>query len=167
MKRRRSPRVPIHGAFTFIEVFAALAFLAILVPAIVEGLTIANRASVAAERSEIAGQLAENKLNELVLATTTGTDPDATSSGSSGTGSSANNANSGDFGADYPDYRWETNTTTWDQDSVNTMTELSVQVFYSLQGRERSLMLTTLMSGSGTALSGSSTGSTSTGASPL
>ena len=50
-------------AFTFVEVFAALVFLAILIPVIVDGLTIANKASVVSERSSIAGELAENKMN--------------------------------------------------------------------------------------------------------
>src|SRR5438309_1626171 len=53
-----------RGGFTFVEVLAALTFLAILVPTLLGALSIANRASVMAERSAIAGQLGENKLNE-------------------------------------------------------------------------------------------------------
>ena len=123
--------------FTFVEVFAALVFLAILVPAIVEGLTIANRASVLAERSSIAGELAENKLNEILLSSTSGQT-------ASDTG--------GDFGTDWPGYRWELNQGTWDQDNVNTMTEMNLEVFFPVQGKERSFTLTTLvsLSGSGT-----------------
>jgi hypothetical protein len=36
---------------------------------------------------------------------------------------------------------------TWGQDTVNTMSEMSVEVFYPVQGAERSVTLTTLVSG--------------------
>jgi hypothetical protein len=121
-------------AFTFVEVFAALVFLAILVPAIVEGLGIANRASVLAERGSIAGELAENKLNEILLSSTGGAETATTDT-------------SGDFGTDWPGYRWEMTQGAWDQDTVNTMSEVSIQVFYPMQGQERSVTLTTLVSG--------------------
>jgi type II secretory pathway pseudopilin PulG len=121
-------------AFTFVEVFAAMVFLAILIPAIVEGLSIANRTSVVAERSSIAGELAENKLNEILLSSTGGAATAALDS-------------SGDFGTDWPGYRWEMSQDTWDQDTVNTMSEVSVQVFYPVQGHERSVTLATLVSG--------------------
>jgi type II secretory pathway pseudopilin PulG len=127
--------------FTFVEVFAALVFLAILIPAIVEGLSIANRTSIVAERSTVAGELAENKLNEILLSSTGGTDVASTM----GSG--------GDFGTDWPGYRWQMTQGTWDQDTVNTMSQLSVEVFYPVQGSERSVTLTTLVSGSGQNLS--------------
>jgi Tfp pilus assembly protein PilV len=132
MKRTHSPRVTVEG-FTFVEVFAALVFLAILVPAIVEALSIANRTSVVAERGSIAGELAENKLNEILLSSTGG--------------ATAALDTSGDFGTDWPGYRWEMTQGTWDQDTVNTMSEVSVEVYYPVQGRERSVTLTTLVSG--------------------
>jgi len=141
MKPARSPRSPRLDAFTFVEVFAAMVFLAILVPAIVEGLSIANRASLVAERGGIAGELAENKMNEILVATT-GTNNNNTGESASNTG--------GNFGTDWPGYRWEMTQQTWDQDSLNTMTELSVEVFYPLQGKERSVKLTTLVSGTTT-----------------
>jgi type II secretory pathway pseudopilin PulG len=122
-----------RNGFTFVEVFAAMVFLAILIPAIVEGLSIATRASVVAERSSVAGELAENKMNELLLTSTNGTENQSQTSG--------------DFGTDWPGYRWEMTEGTWDQDTVNTMSEMSVQVFYPVQGKERSVTLTTLLSG--------------------
>ena len=136
MKTTRFSRAETREGFTFVEVFAAMVFLAILVPAVLEGLSIANRASVVAERSSIAGELAENKLNEILLSSTGGATSDSDTSG--------------DFGTDWPGYRWQTTQDTWDQDSVNTMSELSVQVFYPVQGQERSVTLSTLMA-SGTA----------------
>jgi hypothetical protein len=119
-------------AFTFVEVFVALVFLAILVPAIVEALQIASRASVLAERGAVASELAENKLNEQLIENT----------------QQNTSQTKGDFGTDYPGYTWQMTQQQWDQDNINTMTQVSVQVFYPVQGVQRSVTLTTLISGS-------------------
>jgi hypothetical protein len=120
-------------AFTFAEVLAAMVFLAILIPTIIEGLTVANRASILSERGSVAGELAENKLNEIILSST----------GTTGSVSQT----SGDFGTDWPGYRWQTSQTTWDQDNINTMIQLNVDVYYPLQGKEGNVRLSTLLSG--------------------
>ena len=128
-------------AFTFIEILAALVFLAILVPAVLEGITLSSRTSVLSERSAVAGELAQNKLAELTLNDTW----------------ASSNA-SGDFGKDWPGYRWESTQATWDMDA---MTLLTVKVYFPVQGREQSLNLSTLVNPS--AVSGTTT-TTSTGA---
>ena len=131
-------------AFTFVEVLAALLFLAIVVPAIVGALTLANRTSVMAERHAIAGEFAENKLNELVLDDTWTNAP----------------STSGDFGPTLPGYRWQMTTGNWAADTVNPMTELAVDVYYTVQGHEYSVHLSTLVSQPTT------TASSSTGTAP-
>lgn len=113
-------------AFTFVEILAALAFLAILVPVIVSGLTVANRASIVSERSAIAAELAENKLNELLL-----NDAWATSEAS------------GNFEPDMPGYRWEMSKGNWE---VDNMIDLRVDVLFTVQGRPHSVRLNTLVS---------------------
>jgi hypothetical protein len=143
-------------------VLAALIFLAILVPAVIEGLTIANRVSVVTERSAVAGELAENKLNELLVDGTSTNPPSSSSSVSSPFSSSASSSASsssdsiggsgGDFGDEWPGYRWESTEEAWDQD--DTMTELDVQVFFHVQGQEHSVTLSTLVSGSSQTVSG-------------
>jgi len=133
MKAIRFSLFSAEGSFTFVEVFAAMVFLAILVPAIVQGLSIANQASVVTERTSVAGELAENKLNELLLSST-GTTASAAS-------------NKGDFGTDWPGYRWESSQATWTGDTVNTVTELDVDVYFPVQGKERSVRLSTITSG--------------------
>ena len=112
--------------FTLIEVLAALLFLGILIPAVLRGISIASRASEAAERGNVAGQLAENQLEQVIL--------DGTWSTGGGRG---------DFGADWPLYRWELTSSAWDQD---TMTQLTMKVYFKVQGREQSVQLTTLAS---------------------
>ncbi len=114
------------AAFTFVEVLAAMAFLGILIPVIVKALTISNRAGVVAERSGIAAQLGENRLGELMVG-------DAWTTAEAG----------GDFGQEWPGYRWEIQQAAW---SAGDMTELTLLVFYPVQGVERSLALSTLVS---------------------
>jgi len=128
-----------NSAFTFVEILAALVFLAILIPAVLEGLTLANRASVQAERSALATELAQNKLSELTL-----NDAWATAE------------TRGDFGDDWPGIRWEATQSTWDMDA---MTVLTVEVFFPVQGQERSVSLSTLVNPATAGISSSSTAS--------
>lgn len=120
-----------RAAFTFVEVLAAMVFLGILMPVVISALLTANRASVVAERSTVAAQLAENKLGELMLA-------NAWSSASSG----------GDFGDEWTGYRWELTKPSW---KTGEMTELTLSVFYKAQGTEHEARLTTLVNSSLTA----------------
>lgn len=137
-------------AFTFVEVLAALLFLAVVVPTIVSALSLSNRASEVAERGTAAGQLSENKLNEMLV-------HDAWQTAS---------ATSGDCGADWPNYRWQLTQTAWSTDSASNMTELKVEVFYKLQGVERSVAVNTLvntLAASGTTTTSGTTSSGTTG----
>jgi len=115
-----------HGGFTFAELLAAMLFLAILVPVVVEGLTLANRAAVRAERSQVALQLAEKRLQELLL-------EEQWRSAETG----------GEWSEEWPGYRWELERGPWSQDD---MMELTVRVHFSVQGLEHGVELTTLVS---------------------
>lgn len=112
-------------AFTFVEVLAAMVFLGLVIPVVVSALTVSNRAGVAAERGSIAAQLAENRLSELTL-------------GNEWTSASSR----GDFGLDWPGYRWELTKTDWQS---GAMTELTVTVIYTVQGTERDVRVSTLV----------------------
>ena len=147
----------IRGGFTLVEILASLLFLAIAVPAIVGALGLASRTSEVAERGSFAGSLAENKLNEMLV---------------DNAWQSAAQSN-GDFGADFPFYRWQMSTQTWTglsemgatsasntntgRTGASSMTELSIEVFYPIQGGEHSVRLTTLVN-----TSASTTGTTTT-----
>ena len=117
------PSLP--AAFTFVETLAAMAFIAILFPVLVSALHVSSGVGSAAERSTIAMQLGENRLNELLLG-------DAWTSAES----------RGDFGTDWPGYRWELKKTDW---QTGAMTELAMDVFFTVQGRERDVRLSTLV----------------------
>ena len=114
-----------RAGFTFAEVLAAMLFLAILVPAVVQGLSLANRAAVLAERKAAAVQLAERQLNTMLL-------NDAwVSSDVRGT-----------FGEAWPLFRWELERGAWREDDMN---QLTLRVWFPVQGVEHSVTLTTLV----------------------
>ncbi len=123
MNRLRHPHS--SNAFTFVEVLAAMVFMGILIPVVVSALTLSNRAAVTSEREAIAMQLAENKLGELMI------DNAWTSAGARG-----------DFAPNRPGYRWEISQADWES---GTMTEFTIRVFFQVQGREESVLLSTLV----------------------
>ena len=112
------------NAFTLVEVLACLTFLGILIPVVVSALLTANRAGAVSERSSIAAQLGENRLGELML---------------NNEWSSASQR--GDFGGDYPGYRWEMSKTDWGN---GAMTQLTLDVLFQVQGVEHRVQLATL-----------------------
>lgn len=77
------------AGFTLMEVLAAMVLLAIVLPAVMKGISIATVLASDTVGKIVAAELAENRLNEAILL-------DEWVSGSG----------SGDFGNDYPGYRW-------------------------------------------------------------
>jgi len=113
------------AAFTLVEILACLTFLGILLPAVISALLVANRAGVASERCEIASELGQKKLAELMI-------DDEWSSATA----------RGDFGVDWPGYRYELAKADWGN---NAMTELTLDVFFPVQGQEHHVRLATLV----------------------
>ena len=109
--------------FTLVEVLATLLLLGIVVPVAMRGVSLATLASSHARRLSEASQLAESKLNELVV---TGDWQYMTS---------------GDFAPDHPDFHWTTQTSTGDY----SLTSLSLQVTWQERGQNRQYVLTTLI----------------------
>ena len=144
----RHPARP-DGAFTFVEILAALLFLAMVVPAIVGALSVATRASEMAERSALAGELAQNKMSEFVTDNAWQAPP----------------FTNGDFQGMYPGYKWELTTESWTGDPVNTgVTALHVDVHYTVQGNDHTVRLSTLVYVPSTTTTGTTgTGTTGTG----
>jgi len=114
-----------RAGFTFAEVLAALVFMAIVIPVALQGISVANRAGVGAERKEIAMQLAANMLNQLSVSNLWQT---AQASGT--------------FDQDYPGYAWSMQQQAW-PDGV--MQQLTLEVTYPLQGRVFAVELSTLV----------------------
>lgn len=139
-----------RSGFTLIEVLAAIVLVGIVVPVAMEAISLSMRSASDAKRKVEAVMLAENKLTELatglVLESTGGAMPG---------GSSSLGAMGGDFGPDWPEYRWESRRVERDVD----LSEVQVRVVWTSRGDERAVSLSTLVyTGTGTAASTDSTG---------
>ncbi|CAN5557208.1 hypothetical protein BH10PLA1_BH10PLA1_19490 [soil metagenome] len=138
---RPSPQPsPLRGegarAFTLVEVLAALLLIAIVLPVVMQGLSLATNAAGSAKRRTEAAGLAESKLNELVA-----------------TGSWQTGNLSGDFAPDWPEYRWEANLKTYDSDSSGqSVQELDLRVIWTQRSRDESVALSTLTYAKGASL---------------
>jgi type II secretory pathway pseudopilin PulG len=112
------------SAFTLAETMAALAFMAIVIPAAVEALHVASGAGEIAVRKGEASQVAERILNQSLVMTNWST-----------------GAQSGvaDEGPD--EFHWTLKSESWPQD---TMELLTADVTFSTQGRNYSVELSTL-----------------------
>jgi hypothetical protein len=128
MKSGSAPTWPMRGvrsAFTFAEVLAAMAFMAIVVPVAMRGVQVANRAGVVAERKGVATRLAETKLQDLVV-----------------TGDWRTGVQQGQFNGQWKDYRWRSLNELWSQDNMRL---ISVEVTYVVQNQDYTVLLGTLV----------------------
>jgi prepilin-type N-terminal cleavage/methylation domain-containing protein len=113
---------------TLIEVLATVVLMAIVLPVAMQGVSLAVSASQVARQRTEAAALAESKLAELAA-----------------TGDWQYGLLSGDFGPDWPDYRWSGAAEPWQ--STTTMRQLSVRVIWTARGQDRQVILTTLVYG--------------------
>ena len=114
-----------RAAFTLAEVLAALMFMAIVIPVAIEGLHIANRAGVVAQRKTVATRVAENALNEALVSS-----------------QSQGGARNGVVQEGAVDYRWSIRYSIWPEDSMRVVT---AEVLYLVQGHEHDVRLSTLV----------------------
>ena len=129
------PRRP-RSAFTLIEVLATLVLIGIVIPVAMRGVTVALAAASSARHQAEAATLAESKLNESVAQ------------------GDFNTGGQGDFGADFPLYRWALQTTQHDLD----VTEVMVTVNWNERGDKRALNLSTFVfTGSASGTTGGTT----------
>ena len=126
MSERRAilPGASRRLGFTLVEILAAMLFMAIVIPVTVEGITLANRAGVVAERKRVAVELADLLLTEKVL-TQEWDDGDQ----------------QGDFGEDWPGYAWTLWNEEWEEAGIRLV---GVEVGFQVQGRDYSVGLSTL-----------------------
>jgi type II secretory pathway pseudopilin PulG len=112
MPETRPPR-----AFTLNEVLAALLLAGIVLPVAMRGASLATGAADAARRRTEASSLARSKLSELVS-----TGDWQTAAG-----------RAGDFGADWPDYRWSASVSRWTQTKAD-LRQLDLEVRWDARG---------------------------------
>jgi type II secretory pathway pseudopilin PulG len=116
------------AAFTLAEVLAALVFLAILIPVIAECLSIASRAGEVATRKTEAVRVADRILNESIVTTNWN-----------------QSSQSGTVNEGIRQFDWTLNNEPWNQDPIRLLT---VQVKYTVQGKDYTVQLSTLADGS-------------------
>lgn len=121
--RRRAMRS--KGAFTLIEVLATLTLVAIVLPVVIDGVLLSLATAGQARQQTEAASLAQSKLAELVA-----------------TGQLNDSEIAGDFGPDWPEYRWSARVDEWED---TRLAQLDVSVIWTRRGRERSVTLTTLI----------------------
>ncbi|HPB29932.1 MAG TPA: hypothetical protein PLB62_00585 [Candidatus Sumerlaeota bacterium] len=115
-------------AFTFAEILAAMLFMAIVIPATVRGVSLANRMGVMAERKRIAAELADRKLTEVII------DQSWRDGEQDGIFDETDREN-------VITCRWALETEAWGD---GTMRLVIVRVFFIVQGTEHSVALATL-----------------------
>jgi type II secretory pathway pseudopilin PulG len=112
------------AAFTLAEVLAALMFMAIVIPVVVQALTTAALAGEIAVRKGVAARVADRILNESIV-----------------TMNANQSAQNGTVTEGALEFRWTLSTEKWPQDSMQLLT---AEVKFSAQGKEYSVKLSTL-----------------------
>jgi len=120
-------RHPYQAAFTLAEVLAAMLFLAIVIPAVVEALHVASLAGEVAARKGTASRIADRILNESIVATNWNT--------GSQNGTTAEGAE---------EFHWTLNSQNWPVDTTASMHLLTAEVTFSAQGHDYLVRLSTL-----------------------
>ncbi len=125
MTSRGHSRILRRGGFTLVEILATLTLATIVLPSVMQGISLSLATAEQARRQVQAASLAHGKLSELVA-----------------TAQLQHDVLSGDFGTDWPDYRWEARLGDWDNPALR---QLDVTVFWRQLGRDRSVTMTTLV----------------------
>lgn len=115
------------GGFTFIELLATVVFLGIIMPVAMRSIGLCTRLGGNSRRQIEAASLARMKLTELTCS-----------------GEWQTTEKSGDFGEDWPAYRWTVTISSWTDSDVE-VSQLDLSVVWQAQGRERSVTLSTLV----------------------
>ena len=120
------------AAFTLAEVLAALLFMAIVIPAAIEGLHIASLAGTVAARKGEAARVAQRLLTESLVTT------------------NWNQAvQSGTLVEGRRQFRWTMKNDAWNQDpNQSVIRQLSVEVIFTAQNRDYAVRLSTLVDSS-------------------
>ena len=113
-----------QGGFTFAELLATVVLIGIIMPVAMQTIALCTRLAGLSRKETEAASLARTRLTELT------TSDEWQSSGKAG-----------DFGSDWPGYRWTADVSNW-TDSV--VSQIDVTVHWQSQGLDRSVTLSTL-----------------------
>ncbi|HUU11373.1 MAG TPA: type II secretion system protein [Phycisphaerae bacterium] len=122
MTDRRTSR---RGAFTIIELLATLTLVCIVLPVVVHGILLCLATAEHARQQGEAAALAQSKMAELVA-----------------TGQWYDAKLDGDFGDQWPGYRWLAQFGEWED---SRLSQLDVDVTWTRRGRDYAVTLSTLV----------------------
>jgi type II secretory pathway pseudopilin PulG len=114
-----------RAAFTMVELLAAMAFMAIVIPVIMHALAIANRAGQVAQRKAMAARIADRVLSEYVA-----------------NGQQIRSAQRGSTDEGPYEFQWNIALENWRQDSMRLVT---AEVTFPVQGQQYSVATSTLI----------------------
>jgi Tfp pilus assembly protein FimT len=114
-----------RSAFTLAEVLAALAFMAIVIPVLVQGIQIASRAGQVGARKAVAARIADRVVSELEV-----------------TGELLSGAQSGVVREGGRDYQWRSESRSWLESELDLVT---VRVDFEVQGDVYHVNVSTLI----------------------
>lgn len=117
--------IPQQRGLTLVELLVTLVFVGLVMPAIMRGFATSSHAAVNARHLSEAAQLAHGKLEELLA-----------------TQAVSNGPTQGDFGPDWPGYRWNATQSNWD--AAAGVGELDVTVTWLDRNVPRSITISTL-----------------------
>jgi type II secretion system protein I len=125
-KLKMTRRIDVKRAgFTLVELLAAMAFMAIVIPVIMQALAISNRAGQVAQRKAIAARVADRMLSEYVA------------NGTQNRGFQRGTVEEGAY-----EFQWNIAVENWREDSMRLIT---ATVTYPVQGKEYSVETSTLV----------------------
>jgi general secretion pathway protein I len=111
--------------FTLVELLAAMAFMAIVIPVVMQALAISNRAGQVAQRKAIAARVADRVLGEYVA------------NGTQNRGLQRGTVEEGPY-----QFQWNIALENWREDNMRLVT---ATVTYPVQGKDYSVEMSTLV----------------------
>lgn len=124
-RQRHRPGSSREG-FTLLEILATFVLVAIIIPVAMKGLGLVTRLADRSVQQVEACSLAETKLTELIT-----------------TREYLSGGQTGDFGTEWPAYRWTSSVLDWGGDS--SLKEIRVNVIWQDNQQENVITLTTLV----------------------
>jgi type II secretion system protein I len=131
-----------RAGFTLAEVLAALTFMAVVIPVVVQGIQLSSRAGQVGVRKATAARIADRVMNELEV-----------------TGQLLNGSQRGVVREGGREYVWQMDTQGWLEDA--NLDVVTVRVTYEVQGEEYDVRLSTLVDPNATAAANSTSTETS------
>jgi len=126
----RNPQSAINKGFTFVEVLATMMLMAIVLPVVMNGITMSLSAAGYAKQQSEASMLAQGKMTELIA-----------------NGEWQQAGAGGNFAPDHPEFRWTAQVSDWDGSDLMQL-DVTVTWTWRYKNSERSVTLTTLVSSS-------------------